>query len=102
VAEGQSSNSRSWSITRAGVIERAGRADRSFYAQAMRLLSDEGLRWRSLLVLLLAFVPLAALLGWLVPGYWWWLGSAIYFAAFVLAVHVMAKRDRRGARRGLR
>lgn len=65
----------------------------------MRRLSDRGLRWRSLFVLLVAFIPLAALLGWLLPGYWWWLGAAAYFAAFVLATHTMAKRDRRLAQR---
>jgi Na+-driven multidrug efflux pump len=61
----------------------------------MRRLSDEGLRWRSLILLLVVFLPLAALIGWMLPGYWWWLGAAVYFAAFIFAMHGMAKRDRR-------
>lgn len=61
----------------------------------MRRLSDQGLRWRSLILLSAVFLPLAALIGWVLPGYWWWLGAAAYFAAFVFAMHGMAKRDRR-------
>jgi hypothetical protein len=47
-----------------------------------------------MLFLLAVFLPLAALVGWLVPGYWWWLGAAAYAGAFFWAMHVMAKRDR--------
>jgi hypothetical protein len=66
------------------------------YADSVwRLIDDRGLRWRSMFVLLALFLPLAALIGWLLPGYWWWLGAAAYFGAFIWATHTMAKRDRR-------
>lgn len=54
---------------------------------------DEGISWRSLIVLACIFFPAAFLSGY-IPGWWYWLAAPVLVVTMLVTVNLLARRDR--------